>query len=174
MILLAIQGLKSPYPTQPARLGLRPEGGAMLRRAWPSALEMRSPPLAEVIEKLRPGRQRGDEKCWRCGNLDEPPIFGKLVLGKFAELWGDGLNCCSFLMFFVCLIKIVQVDHLSYGSVGTNPCFLDQCLSPGMLTSWVTSWPKMLWYLGSSHPKLTLETLVQVTVFRALLKCSKW
>lgn len=57
-------------------------------------------------------------------------------------------------------MKIVQVDHLSYGSAGTNHCFLAQCVSPGTLTSWVTSWPKMLWYLGSSHPKLTLETLV--------------
>lgn len=57
MILLAISGVEvTIIQRRPARLGLRPEGGAMLRRAWPSALEMRSPPLAEVIEKLRPGR----------------------------------------------------------------------------------------------------------------------
>jgi hypothetical protein len=28
--------------------------------------------------------------------------------------------------------------------------------TPGTLMSWVTSWPKLLWYLGSSHPKLKL------------------
>ena len=28
--------------------------------------------------------------------------------------------------------------------------------APGTLRSWVSSWPKLLWYLDSSHPKLTL------------------